>query len=207
MQCRTHVSQLGRLYPEFKAAGAEILVILGDTPERASHYAEQLKAPFPVLPDPDRAIYHRFDLEKAFILIQRTASVVVDRQGTIVYMKRATNPMLWLQESGELLAFVVSVVQARPGGAVVTVLLTLSYLAAGLLIARPLLRALPSVPSLVARNGRLHDVRQGMVVLASSTHLRLRAFGWRKRSGREGKRPGNEGERPGHEGRWQIPAH
>jgi peroxiredoxin len=98
---------LGRLYKEFKSAGAEILVILGDTPERARSYAEILKAPFPVLSDPDREIYHRFDLQRAFILIQRTASVVVDRQGTIVYMKRATNPMLWLQESGELLSFVV----------------------------------------------------------------------------------------------------
>jgi peroxiredoxin len=102
-----HVSQLGRLYKDFQAAGAEILVILRDTPERARKYAESLKAPFPVLADPDRAVYHRFDLEKAYIVIQRTASVVVDRAGVIQYMKRATNPMLWLQESRELLSFVV----------------------------------------------------------------------------------------------------
>ncbi len=107
MQCRSHVAQLGRHYKDFQAAGAEILVILGDTPEHARQYAEQLKAPFPVLADPDRAIYHSYDLEKAFIVIQRTASVVVDRQGVIQYIKRATNPMLWLQESGELLNFVV----------------------------------------------------------------------------------------------------
>jgi peroxiredoxin len=92
---------------DFQAAGAEILVILGSTLDQARSYARQLKAPFPVLADPDRTIYHLFDLEKAFILIQRTASVVVDRQGVILYMKRATNPMLWLQESGELLTFVV----------------------------------------------------------------------------------------------------
>ena len=108
MQCRSHVAQLGRLYKDFQAAGAEILVILGDMPERIREYAGLLKTPFPVLADPDRAIYHSYDLEKAFIVIQRTASVVVDRQGVIQYIKSATNPMLWLQESGELLKFVVS---------------------------------------------------------------------------------------------------
>ena len=108
MQCRSHVAQLGRLYKDFQAAGAEILVILGTTPERARQYAEQLKAPFPVLPDRDRAVYHSYDLEKAFIVIQRTASVIVDRQGMIQYIKRTTNPILWLQESRELLSFVAS---------------------------------------------------------------------------------------------------
>src|SRR5512143_1070105 len=107
MQCRAHVAQLGRLYKEFQAAGAEILVIVGDTPEHARKYAELLKSPFPVLADPARSIYHSYDLEKALLVIQRTASVVVDRQGVIRYIKSATNPMLWLQESGELLNFVV----------------------------------------------------------------------------------------------------
>ena len=108
MQCRSHVAQLGRLYKDFQAAGAEILVILGNTPERVRKYAEQLKTPFPVLADPDRAIYHSYDLEKAIFGIQRTASVIVDRQGMIQYIKRTTNPILWLQESRELLSFVAS---------------------------------------------------------------------------------------------------
>lgn len=103
MQCRAHVAQLGRMYQDFQAAGAEVLVILGDTPERARRYAETLKAPFPVLADLDRSIYHRFNLEKSLIVIQRTASVVVDREGVIRYLKRTTNPMTWLQESRELL--------------------------------------------------------------------------------------------------------
>lgn len=103
MQCRTHVAQLGRMHKDFQAAGAEVLVILGDTLERARNYAGALKAPFPVLADPDREVYHRFALEKAYIFIQRTASVVVDREGFIRYLKRVTNPMVWLQESQELL--------------------------------------------------------------------------------------------------------
>ena len=106
MQCRSHVAQLRRLNKDFQAAGAEILVILGDTPERARKYAEIIKTPFPVLADPDRSVYHQFDLEKVLFVIQRTASVVVDQEGFIRYIKRTTNPMTWLQESHELLEYV-----------------------------------------------------------------------------------------------------
>ncbi len=52
---------------EFIKAGAQILVILGDTLERASKYAETLKTPFPILADPDRAVYQRYELVKTFI--------------------------------------------------------------------------------------------------------------------------------------------
>ena len=97
---------------DFQEQGAEVIVILGDTPERALKYAKLLKTPFPVLADPDRAVYQSFDLEKAYILIQRTASVIVDRHGIIQYLKRATNPMLWREESRELL----KTVQSLPRG-------------------------------------------------------------------------------------------
>ncbi len=32
MQCRSHIAQLGRLYEDFQAAGAEMLMILGARP-------------------------------------------------------------------------------------------------------------------------------------------------------------------------------
>jgi peroxiredoxin len=102
MQCRSHVAQLGRLNDEFVKAGVQVLVILGDTLERAGRYAGSLKAPFPVLADPERTIYHQFELQKSFIGIQHTASVIVDADGVITYIKRAMNPMTWLQESKEL---------------------------------------------------------------------------------------------------------
>lgn len=94
------------MYKDIQLANADVLVILGDSPQRASQYAETLKTPFPVLSDTDRAVYHRFELEKNFIGIQRTASVVVDQDGLIQYIKRSVNPMTWLQESRELLEFV-----------------------------------------------------------------------------------------------------
>ena len=88
---------------EFVKAGVQILVILGDRLEHARRYAETLKAPFPILADPERAIYHRFELQKNFIGIQRTASIIVDQNGVIQYLKRTINPNTWLQESKELL--------------------------------------------------------------------------------------------------------
>jgi peroxiredoxin len=106
MQCRAHVAQLGRLYPELQAAGAEVLVILGDSMERAGAYAQSLKAPFPVLADPERKVYGEYGLDRAMVVIQRTASIVVDGGGTIQYMKKATNPMTWLQDSRELVDIV-----------------------------------------------------------------------------------------------------
>jgi len=103
MQCRRHVAQLGRLYSQFQAAGAEALVILGDSLDRVTRYGAALNVPFPILADPAHEVYHRFDLERVYLVMQRTASVVVDRDGRIQYLKRATNPQTWLQESQELL--------------------------------------------------------------------------------------------------------
>jgi peroxiredoxin len=96
------------MYLDFQANGADVVVILGESPDHARQYAKLLKTPFPVLADPDRAVYHSFDLEKALILIQRTASVIVDRYGVIRYIKRETNPMRWREESRELLETVKS---------------------------------------------------------------------------------------------------
>lgn len=93
---------------EFVKSGVQILIILGDTLDRARRYAETLKTPFPVLADPERAIYLRFELTKNFIGIQRTASVIVDQNGVIQYIKRSVNPNTWLQESKELLRAVQS---------------------------------------------------------------------------------------------------
>jgi peroxiredoxin len=115
MQCRSHAAQLGRLYKEFQAENCEILLILGEPVEKAKRYAETLHLPFPVLADAERNEYHRYGLEKAMVFIQRTASVVIDLNGVIRYMKSATNPMVWLQESQELLSFVKSMATGTRG--------------------------------------------------------------------------------------------
>ena len=112
MQCRYHAAQLGRLYKDFQAENCEILLILGEPVEKARRYSESLHLPFPVMADPERGVYHQYGLEKAMLVIQRTASVVIDRSGMIRYMKSTANPMIWLQESQELLSFVKSMANA-----------------------------------------------------------------------------------------------
>lgn len=106
------MSQLRDLHQEFRSSGAEVLVILGATLEQAQRYAGRLKAPFPVLADPERKVYETFGLEKVYVFIQRTASVIIDKEGVIRYLKRVTNSREWRQESRELLGFVYSL--ARP---------------------------------------------------------------------------------------------
>jgi len=64
--------------------------------------------PFPVLADPERTVYAEYELEKYFAHIQRTASLVVDKDGLVRYIKRTTLPIVWLQESRELIGFVDS---------------------------------------------------------------------------------------------------
>ena len=87
---------------------------MADHVAHTREYADRLKLPFPVLADPERAIYHRFELEKEFLVIQRTASVIVDRDGVVRYLKRATNPQLWREESAELLEAVKKLGGAAP---------------------------------------------------------------------------------------------
>jgi peroxiredoxin len=106
---------LGRLYKEFQAENCEILLILGESVEKARQYAEILKLPFPVLSDPERQVYHNYGLEKVFQLVQRTASLVIDRSGVVRYLKVALNPFTWLQESRELLDFVRSLEKDTSG--------------------------------------------------------------------------------------------
>jgi peroxiredoxin len=108
MHCRRHAAQLGKLFNEFKAHNFQILMILGDSQTHARQYADSLHLPFPVLADPGRKVYHRYGLDKVVNIIQRTASVVVDCSGKIRYFRAATNPFVWLKESGEVLDIVKS---------------------------------------------------------------------------------------------------
>lgn len=76
-----------------------MLIFLGETLDRARRYAKILHTPFPVLADPERDVYKQYGLEKTLLIIQRSASIILDRDGVIRYMKRVTNPMTWLGES------------------------------------------------------------------------------------------------------------
>ena len=107
-QCKTHVTQLGKMYDQFREANTEVIVILGEDVNKSKEYADSINLPFPILADPDRAVYTLYELEKYFLLFQRTASLVVDKSGLVRYLKRTTAPNVWLQESRELYGFVLS---------------------------------------------------------------------------------------------------
>ncbi|MBI2331988.1 MAG: peroxiredoxin family protein, partial [Chloroflexi bacterium] len=57
-QCRTHVALLGKMYDQFREAGTEVIVILGEGMQVAREYADGMGLPFPILCDPDREVYH-----------------------------------------------------------------------------------------------------------------------------------------------------
>lgn len=107
MQCRSHAAQLGRHYQDFTEHNYEVLLILGELVDKTQRYADSLHLPFPILADPTRGVYQQYGLNKT-LFIQRTASVIIDCDGIIRYVKTVINPMTWLQESQEVLEFIKS---------------------------------------------------------------------------------------------------
>jgi peroxiredoxin len=69
-----------------------VLVIGGGKQTDADKIARRFKLPFPVLADPDRAVYLSYGLDKAMWLIQRSASLLVNKQGIVTYFHKVTNP-------------------------------------------------------------------------------------------------------------------
>jgi thioredoxin-dependent peroxiredoxin len=91
-QCQQHVIHLKMLYPDLEDRDVEVLVIGGGNSRDAARLARTFDVPFTVLADPDRAVYMQYNLDKMIGLIQRSATVLVDKQGIIRYLHRATNP-------------------------------------------------------------------------------------------------------------------
>lgn len=92
MQCRGHAVQLGRMYEQLQEQGVEVLVIGGGSREDAGRLSRTLQLPYPVLADPDRGVYESYGLNKAFIFIQRSGTLLIDSQGVVRYIHQATNP-------------------------------------------------------------------------------------------------------------------
>lgn len=73
-----------------------MLVVGGGKPQGAERLALNYKLPFPVLADEDKSAYLSYGLDKAMLFIQRSALLVVDKQGIVNYFHKVTNPMEWL---------------------------------------------------------------------------------------------------------------
>jgi len=69
-----------------------VLVIGGGSRKGAERLSARLKLPFPVLVDPERAIYRRYELDKVWIALQRSGTFLIDKQGIVRYIHQVTNP-------------------------------------------------------------------------------------------------------------------
>jgi peroxiredoxin len=87
------------MYEQFQAEDTEVLVIGCGSVRDAGRVARMFKLPFPVLSDPERALYPRYDLDKALVVIQRSGTFLVDKQGIVRYIHQATNPRGSVEEA------------------------------------------------------------------------------------------------------------
>ncbi len=99
MQCRQHVAQLRRAYDYLQTKDVAVLVIGGGSREDAARLKAAYKLPFPVLADKDRSVYRQYGLDKVLVVIQRSASVLIDKDGVVRYLRRATSPSAWLDHA------------------------------------------------------------------------------------------------------------
>jgi peroxiredoxin Q/BCP len=103
LTCQFHAAALVKAYPQIEAAGCEVLVIGGGNEIDAVKMAHRLTAPFPILADGDRSVYERYNVDKVFAFLQRSATFIIDVDGRIAYAHRSANPSAGLN-IGEVLA-------------------------------------------------------------------------------------------------------
>src|SRR5258708_35160231 len=94
VQGQRQAFQLVRMYEQLPARETEVLILGGGSRKGAERLSARLKLPFPVLvdPDPDRAVYHRYGLDKVLIALQRSGTFLIDKQGIVRYIHQVTNP-------------------------------------------------------------------------------------------------------------------
>lgn len=85
--------QLAKQADEIARQGAELLVIAPGTQGDAAKLKEGLNLPFTVLADATGEVVSAYGVPRSlFGLIQRSASIVIDRDGVIRYLRRGINP-------------------------------------------------------------------------------------------------------------------
>jgi len=92
LQCQAHVAELRRLFDELRARNTAVLIIGGGSTKDANRIAMMFRLPFPVLADPDRAVYRDYGLHKVLFTVQRSGTFLIDQEGIIHYVQRVTNP-------------------------------------------------------------------------------------------------------------------
>lgn len=70
-------------YDKLRAAGADVLAISVDNPEKSRELTEKLKLPFPILSDPGHQVIDAYDLYNSQGKISKPATFVLDRKGIV----------------------------------------------------------------------------------------------------------------------------
>ncbi len=89
-----HAVQLGQAASRFGERGVRFLVLGPGGPARARWLARLVRAPFPVLADPEREAFLAYGYARRIVSpIQQSGTVLVDPGGVVRYVRRATNPL------------------------------------------------------------------------------------------------------------------
>lgn len=70
-------------YEKLKAAGAEVVAISVDKPDRSRELSGKLKLPFPILSDVDHKVIDAYDLYNPEGKISKPATYVIDSKGIV----------------------------------------------------------------------------------------------------------------------------
>ncbi|MBI3950256.1 MAG: peroxiredoxin family protein [Acidobacteria bacterium] len=95
-------------HEKFKAAGAEILAISVDPPEKSRDFASKLKLPFPLFSDIDHKVIDAYGVYDAENKISKPAVFMIDKKGIVQWLyvgkDRADRPLndVLLAELGKL---------------------------------------------------------------------------------------------------------
>jgi peroxiredoxin len=78
--------------PDLDDRNATAAVIGGGTALAARLATRWLNLPYPILHDPDRAVYEAYGSERLLGIYQQSGTVVVDADGNIVLERITSNP-------------------------------------------------------------------------------------------------------------------
>ena len=92
LTCILHAVQLKQAQAALEALGTAMIIVVPGTIDQARKIAKLLRATFPVLADPDRSAVQRFGLGRWMFVMQRSGTALVDRGGTLAYVRRSTDP-------------------------------------------------------------------------------------------------------------------
>ena len=100
---------MGGLRTQLEAQDCTLLVLVPEPLARARRLARLFRVRFPVLADPRRTAFRSFGYGRRWGFVQQSGTALVERDGTLSYLRRSSNP------GGALdLAELMRAVEGRP---------------------------------------------------------------------------------------------